>query len=62
MSFGHYTVAKYQKMQYISPPMITVHGFTFLVAVIRADRVDSTWDQARFPAVDNFGHKQIRPP
>jgi hypothetical protein len=31
-----------------------VHEFAYWVAVIRADRVDSTWDQARFPVVDKL--------
>jgi hypothetical protein len=48
-----------------SPPTTTVHGFAYWVTVIRADRVDSTWDQARVPAVDklqpikNSGHRTV---
>jgi hypothetical protein len=32
-----------------------VHGFTFLAAVIHADRVDNTWDQVWVLAVDKSG-------
>jgi hypothetical protein len=38
-----------------SPSTTATHGFAFLAAVIRADRLDSAQGHVNIVAVDNFG-------